>query len=73
MDQHRAASFLSDPEPLTEFKIKVSLSDLKVAEAIWGSDGYNVLVSDLLIRVRQQIREAVDSYDFDTKQFTEEE
>lgn len=65
-------SYLRDPEPLTSFIVKVSLSDLKVAEAVWGRDGYNTFVNDVLLRLRQQIREAVDNFNYDTSSFTEE-
>jgi len=66
-------TYLRDPEPLVEFKVKVSLSDLKVARTVWGDEGYNTLVNDVLLQLRQKIREAVEGHEMNLDDFEDDE
>lgn len=61
----------SDPEPLVEFPVKVSLKDLKIALDVWGEEAMENLVLDLCLRLKSNIVNAVKNLDFDTSGYKE--
>jgi len=62
----------SDPKPLTEFPVKVSLEDLKIIQTVWGEDAMGDMVTDICLRLGSKIIEAVRKLDFDTSEYIDD-